>query len=348
MRSLVNILERNYFSVAEQTARMRRIKNNPRLISKSGLFASKYIKTIVFDIQLDEIKQQIVLATARGAAGNTTQYNPSKSRQLRTLYYPVEDQILADDIYTTGHLATGNDIATMATIQQLLTEKQQQALRNFDATWEWQRVCALQGIVKNIPDISKGQTDTSVLYSLWDMFGITEQNIDFEFYNPNLPVEAICASVHDYLDNNGGVERTETLAFCSPEFYDALVTHPVVRAAYQRKQEGQFLWEYQRQFVYQDIKWIRYGGYAYPGAPWIPSGTVRFALSGIPDLYQTVFSPADFVESVGKPGQEFYFMNWARNDSRGINTLAVTTATSLCTMPQLLLKATAILDDPNP
>ena len=345
---LPDLLTRDMFSVSEQTANMRKIKNNPRLISKSQLFSTKRIRTIDFHVQAIREEDHVLLAVARGSNGNTTSYDPADIHTMRSLYYPVKDFISADDIYSTGHLAQSDTYGALTTIQELMNEKQAKALRAFDITWEWQRCCALHGVVRNVPNKTLGQTTTSILYNLFEIFGVTEKSVAFPLLDPNGDIEAACTDVIDHFDFNGAPERTRTVAYCSPEFFKALVANPIVRDAFKRKNEGEFYWIHQRAFEFQDIWWVRYPGKAFGTEYWIKPNTCRFAAEGIPDLYQTVFSPADFIDAVGQPGQEFYFKNWARDDDRGIETLAVTTATSLCTRPELLVEGTIASFEADP
>jgi len=331
---------------------MRQLPNHPRLVSKENLFVPKSIRTLGFQVAIDPIKHQIALATKRGVDGNTTTFRRTDTVQIDSLYYSIKDRVYADDIYTAGHLTppetwTRNDmVAFLATVQQLLTEKQEQAMRNFDLTWEWQRIKALNGQILNPPDPNKGETGETELLNVFSLFNMTQPEIQFNLWNAGEQLEKTCQAVHQMLDDNGAIERTETLAFCSPVFYDNLVSHPVVRSAFKYLNGGEFLVNHQRRFQYQDITWVRYGGNAYPDHPWIENPIANIAVKGIPDLYITTYAPADFAEAVGRKGLPFYFKPYAFEDDRGFNTLAVTCATSLCTLPSLLVKLTAT-EDPN-
>lgn len=342
-RYYADVLRDPVFGVIEQTARMRKIPNQPLLLSGMGVFKTKSITTRSFAVRIDQHKKRVLQTSARGIDGNTTEFYESRVKYLDTLYYATKDHVSADDIYTAGHIAPDNEIAAIATIQNLLDERQRQILDHFNLTWEFGRMMALtRGIIATIDDNSNPVT----LVDLFDLFEVTQQNIDIPFSQADFEFEGLINELHQELDNRGATARTATKMICSPEFYDAMVSHPIIRNAVKFINGGVFLMQHHRSFEYQGIEWIRYGGNCLPASaetgaaaiPWVPAGKAYSLVDGLADLYQTVYSPADFVETVGKPGQPFYFKTMARKDDRGIDNLAITTATPIINIPDLTLQ----------
>ena len=128
--------------------------------------------------------------------------------------------------------------------------------------------------------------------------------------------------------------------FCSPEFFDDLVSHPEVTEAYNRFQEGSFLRAglARKSFVYADIVFEEYRGKV-GAVDFIAASKAHFFPVGVPGLFRQYNAPADFVETVNTIGLPRYaktavdseFQRWVKLHTQS-NPLPV------CIKPRTLIK----------
>ena len=86
-------------------------------------------------------------------------------------------------------------------------------------------------VLKNVKGVIL-DADGSVIYDLYDEFGISPATVSFDLGNANTNVKTKCAEVLRHLEDNlKGEFMTGIHVLCSPEFFDALTGHAKVEKA---------------------------------------------------------------------------------------------------------------------
>ena len=123
---------------------------------------------------------------------------------------------------------------------------------------EYHRIGALKGLVKDADG-------TSTLLDVYDTFGMTQVTVFFNTALPNSaadPKENSVKLKRQMRTALGGRGFTRVRVICSEGFFDKLVGHNSMKAAWDRWNNGQFLREDQSNadFVFADVVFQVYSG----------------------------------------------------------------------------------------
>ncbi|MFM8745984.1 MAG: major capsid protein, partial [Aestuariivirga sp.] len=58
---------------------------------------------------------------------------------------------------------------------------------------------------------------------------------------------------------------------------------------------------------------------------------------GVPGLFKTLYAPADYIETVNRPGQRLYAKQWQKPNDKGVNVEFQMNALHYCTRPRVLM-----------
>ena len=212
------------------------------------------------------------------------------------------------------------------------------------ATEEFARVGAIKGIIT----YADGTTT-----NLFTEFGVSAQStVDFNL-DAGSPVmgalRAQCAAIYRLIAGAlDGTPYRGVHAFVGDAFFDALIAHPEVRQTYLNQtggselrapyinggQSGAF-----GSFEFGGIVWENYRGKV-GATDFIATDEAYFFPTGTPGLFKTVYAPADYIETVNKPGQRLYLKQYAMPNDKGIHFDTQMNALSYCTRPGALVKGT--------
>jgi hypothetical protein len=227
---------------------------------------------------------------------------------------------------------------SLKTINSVLQRKLQRLRQTHEITHEYHRIGAIQGHIKD-------GNGTTTLINLFTEFNVVEKVIDFALDNDATDVKAKCNEVTDYIQEKlGAVPYSGIVAQCGKTFWDDLISHPSVVAAWEIWQEGRFLRERQeesgiQQLLHAGILFQRYVGKV-GDVSFIPDGDARFYPTGVDGLFIQHFGPANFVETVNTIGIPFYASQEPMKHNRGIEIHTQSNPCMLCTDPALLVRGT--------
>jgi hypothetical protein len=174
-----------------------------------------------------------------------------------------------------------------------------------DATVEYQRINALQGIILD----ADGET---VIYNLYNEFGVTQTVIDLNLNRTNFEqVQGTVTSILDAMDNElGAMAYDHGYAFLGANLWNDFITSPAVVDAYKYFQAtGQLLNPLRQDLRYKGFEfggiiWEKYRG-TVNGIPFVqPNQGIAFPIGA--DIYRTYYAPANFVETVNTLGLPRY------------------------------------------
>ncbi|MDC7784773.1 major capsid protein [Rhodoplanes sp. TEM] len=338
MADMLDIFKGDAFSVTSLTDAMREIKYVPSRVGALGLFTTTSIDTLDVAIEKDSDRTFIIVpASPRGSPGKTWGKGRRSMRKLSVPHFQVDDAIYADEVQAVR--AFGETVA-VETLQGKIAGRAAEASQSFALTEEFHRLAILKA--GTLLD-----SDGSVLFDYYTEFGEEQPvEIDFDLDNTAAPDGTLldqCASLWEAMaETLDGLPFTGIRALAGSGFYKALRKHKEVRETY-KYQEGRALREgfvkpqdgLLSRFEFGDITWEWYRGGLNVG---VASDSVHFIPEGVPGLFRTVFAPADYIETVNRPGQRLYAKQWPMENGKGVNLEFQSNVLHYCTRPRVLMR----------
>lgn len=286
-------------------------------------------------IMLEEIEGTLKLIdpTGRGGPGVSVAKEKRTARILAVPHYQIDDAIYAEEVQNVREFGQEQSVRTVQNMVN--TRNQQHANWLMDPTIEYQRIGAIKGIILN--------GGGSTLFDLFDEFDVTQEaEVDMNLGAAATgAVRTACAGIKRLVSKNlGGQLVPSVYGFCSDSFWDALIADPEVRATYLNQQEaaqlrGNSAWEI---LDFGGIRWENYRGEV-GGTAFIAADKAHIFPIGVPGLWRTIYSPADYNETVNTIGLPRYAKQFPMPNDKGINMELQTNSLSYNTKPKTLIKA---------
>jgi hypothetical protein len=306
----------------------------PTQLGATGLFAEQGIRTTSVLIEIRSGRLVLVPNVSRRAEATPVARNPRQAITLTATHLPVADTLLPEDIQNVrafGQEATGAGLEGQAVVIQ---NKLDALKANLEATREWHRIGALRGQVLD--------ADGSVIYDLYDEFGVTAQtaSIPFSVAATNV-LKAVLDAKRGAEAKLGGVLNRGFKAFVGSDFYDALSSHDKVKAAYANWQAAQdrLAGDLRRGFTYGGVEFIEYSGEV-GSQKFIPADTA-VVFPDAAGVFSTLNAPANYNEAVNTLGQPFYARAEERKLGKGWDLEAQSNPLTLCLYPEAIVTLTA-------
>jgi hypothetical protein len=241
---------------------------------------------------------------------------------------------MADEI--EGIRAFGSETELEA-VQDVVDQRLAELRAMHEVTLEYHRIGAIKGQILDADGVT-------VIYNLFTEFGVSQQTQDFQFTSATLDVRKTCVAVARKIEDVlGAAVYTGIRAFCSPEWFDALIGHANVEKAFQY-QEGKVLREdLRRGFTFGGITFEEYRG-AVGGVAFIPANEAYAFPEGVVTekgpLFSTAFAPADYMETVNTLGLPVYAKQEQMKFDKGIEIESQSNPLALCLRPRSVIKLT--------
>lgn len=322
------------FKLRSLTAAINDVPFVPGRIGELGIFTERSIATTTALIEKKNGALYLVPAAERGAPAARNQAELREGIPLKTVHLPVEDRLTADELQGVRAFGSENELEG---VEMKVQEKLATMARSLEATKEHLRIGAIKGIVSD----ANGST---ALYNLFEVFGIdqpAEVDFDLDAANPTPNAvrdkcSAVARSIEDAL---GAVPYTGIHCFADATFFDSLVGHPECLRAYERWNDGQALRDRtaRRTFFYAGITFEEYRGKV-GNTAFVAAGKAHFFPVGVPDLFQMVYAPANWLETVNTLGLPLYAKSTPDPKSRWVDIDAQSNPLPYCTRPQVLIR----------
>lgn len=326
----LDVFNNSAFSTVSLTAAIAKAPYAPSRVGSMGLFAQKGITTLDAAIEEENGKLSIIQTSARGTHVNQWSGNGRKVRSFRVPHVQLDAAVMAADVI--GVRAFGSEDQVEA-VQGVVAGKLAALRQQHEVTHEYHRIGAVKGIVLD--------ADGSEVYNWFDEFGITQDVVNFDFSDAGLSIKSKSLDIWRLIEDAlGATVFTGVHCFCGNAFFDNLVTHPDVKAAFDRWQDGQFLREGQTQrkgFMFADITWENYRG-AVGATKFVDDNEAHFFPTGVLGLFDHVMAPADFIEAVGTKGQLIYVKQERMKFDQGVELHSQSNPLLICTRPKTLIK----------
>ena len=326
------------FSTEELIAAVNRLDFLPQRLLQLGIFEPRPISTTIATIERRQGVLRLVQSSPRGGPGDTRERNKREVIRIEVPHFQIDDRIYADEVQNVR--AFGSQSALQG-VQQLVQERLTSHRRDLEFTLEHHRMGAIEGLVldadgSTLLDIRSEFSQAAVSKVQLDLVG----NIDGALRT------AIQTSVIRPIARAlkmGGM-RLEIRAFCGATFYDALVANAEFRASYLQQQEASELRK-GTAFSATDfagVMWEELRGSDEGTTPTEEISRVTtdecIFVPVVPGLFQQVFAPAPYDETVNQPGLPFYAKQVPDRFQEYTDLRVQTNSICFCTVPEVLLK----------
>ena len=342
----------NGSTVVDWDTEVNEIDNQYGLFNGMGLFDSKGVATesVLFD------KNTITVTMIPQTSRRQGNQHFGKDRKLETFaltlpYFEHADAIFPHDVQGWRKGGTPDQAEDLPNVRM---QKMEDMRFNADQTKEYMKVSAIKGVTVD----PEGNT----LADMFTEFGIAQKTIDFALGTAATSIDLKISELKRYIATNakaGGALGTIEVA-CSPEFFDALTTHPNMIAAYnyyqnsgpQLNRDG--LETYEKWGVVDTFRHKNMTFYSYDAVFTQPDGTVVRAfgtdstditkqegfslVKGMRGLYRGYFGPANTLAGVNSPGIEMYLREYRDPKDKFIELELEMSPLFVLTKPQVSVK----------
>ena len=302
------------FSVAEITDSINILPNKYGMLEGMNLFPVKDAMSDIVLIEENNGSLALLPTAARGSPGTVNDRKKRKARTFQIPQIPHDDHVKPADV---DKLRRRGEMSR-ETLENFLNDRLQEMKNKHDITLEWLRFGALKGLIVD--------ADGSTIYDLHAEFGVPQFVETFDLANPASNILKHCLNVKRRMEKQAQGERfTGIQAIVDKDFYDGLVDHPKVKAAFDNWQAAQdrLGGDMRTGFTFGGLTFMEYAASAAQpsGAvvDFIAPGTGHSFPVGTIETFNTYVAPADFNETVGKSGQLYYAKVEEAEFQRGYN-----------------------------
>lgn len=327
----------NSFEVQDRTPDLLRIPTEYHTIGSLGLFQEEGVSTntVTFEEQFKD--GALIVDKVRGERSTVGKDYNRKIHAFAIPHFPYDDAITPQDIQ--GKRAYGNnDIEE--TLAAVRLRKMERIARNHAWTLEVARAKAITTGDVYAPSGTVSQ-------NWYTEFGVTQTTLDFTLGTGTTEVllkqEEIIQGVQDGLQNGAVVSGIAGL--CSTSFFNKLITHPTVKAAYAnwtnsqdptRSRVGLPAAALNRRFSWGGIDYYEMRD-QFNGTPLIPAGDCYFVPTGS-DIFKTYFAPANKFEFVNTVGERMYMFEYQGERGDKIEIETETNFANMVTAPKAVIR----------
>lgn len=327
-----DIFNDNAFSVSQLTQTIVDIPRVPTMLGDMGLFREYGISTPTMMIERRGSSLSLVPAAPRGGLGQTMSGDDRKLIPVATVHLPQRDTIMADIVYGVRAFGSETEVQSM---QAVVTARQAKMKAQLDLTLEYHRVGALKGLVLD----ADGTTPLLNIYTLFGMGQVT-QFWNIATNNTTADPKQLAVALKRLMRTKlGGRTFRRVRVVCSAGFFDKLVAHNNMKAAWELWNNGGFNRTDQSEadFEWMGVVYSIYEG-GVNGTDFIEDGFAYAFPEGVQDMFQTAFAPADYMETVNTLGAPYYTKLERMRFDKGVELEAQSNPVTLNTLPECVIK----------
>jgi hypothetical protein len=325
------------FTPSTLTKAINTLPKAPSVLGDKKIFKVIPVKTTT--VTIEAINGKLVLVSNTDRSADPTHKGNSKRKRitLEIPHLPKTATILPDELNVQEF---GSD-APEGTAQATVINNKLQGMKNdIMTTVEFHRVGAISGIILDADG-------SSVIYNLFDEFGVQQKNINIQFSvaTTDIRKQVLDGKRHAQKKLGGAIVR-EWIGYCSSTYFDDLTAHDTVKEAFANWQAAQdrLGGDMRSGFSFAGVTWIEYevevtnaNGQA---TKFIPDGKARL-VPITDDLFATYLAPANYNEATNTLGMEFYAKAEERRMGKGWDLEAQSNPLSVCTAPDALVTFSA-------
>lgn len=351
MINILDVFKQDAFGVIALTDAVNDITPQYGRLGALGLFQDMGSTQRTVAVDFDPMTNQLLPQSQWGGAGVANKTAVGRMRGYQIPHFPINDSLLAADLQ--GRRRPGSDAVQDA--QWLLAKKMAEMRMKEEQTLEWMRL----GVLKS--GIVKDGAGTTIL-DIYGDFGITQTSTPFVFGTTSTDILGKCAAVkRNILAALRGELMTTFVAVVSDSFYDALVSHPNVKIAFQYFQNGGQTLSQDfsggsvqpnaaglfggagTPFYFGGIYWMNYSGSVTDSSgasqPLVDTDSAYLFPMGT-NVFRTWYAPADYLETINTEGLPFYAKTKLMDYDKGIDVEVQMNALPICLKPAVVQKMT--------
>lgn len=332
--AMLDVFNSSPFSVTALTAAINTAPYVPGRLSEMGLFSESGITTTTASIERLGMTLQLVPVTPRGGVPIPPVRDRRNILVVQAVRLAMQDAVYADEVQNIRPFGQESGLQALS---GLVNQRLAWLARKIDLTLEWHRLGALRGQVLDADA-------TTVIMDQFATFGFTAPaEIDFDLDNATPAKGALMRKINSVIrqieDELGAANYTEIRALCGSTFMDDLMAHSELQNTYQAVNAAQLRDRTARRTItYGGITFEEYRGKV--GAlTFVDDNKGLIFPVGVPDLFMTLFAPADYEETVNTVGLPRYARTGP--DPSGFNRYRQLEAQSnpinLCTRPRVVI-----------
>jgi hypothetical protein len=332
---MLNPFSNDAFEMAALTAAINKIPNTYGLLEKMKLMPPEGVRTRTILIEEMNGVLNLLPTMPMGAPATVGTQAKRRVRSFVIPHIPHEDVVLPEEVQGIRAFGSENE---MEELSALIARKLALMKAKMEITIEHLRMGALKGLILD--------ADGSTIYDLYAEFAIVQKSVNFALGTAGTEVISKCLEVKRHIEDNlRGEFMTGIYCLCSQGFFDALTTHPKVKEAYSRWQQGQLLFSDNRtNFTFAGITFEEYRGQATDAGgtvrKFIADDEAHFFPLGTASTFRTYFAPADFNETANTIGLPLYAKQAPRKFERGTDIHVQSNCLPLCTRVECLVRGT--------
>lgn len=325
-----NFFEGDEFSLVSMTEAMNVLPVIPSRFGARNIFSGGGINTTTVTIEQLDGNLRLIPTAQRGSMPN---YDSNDKRVMRAIpvpHLPKNDTIIAESVQGVRAFGSATELEQVQTVvnNKLLELKQEH-----EATWEWMRTGALQGIILD----ADGSTP---IVNLFTEFDVTRLAVNWDTSDVN-GLKLACIDLRRKMQDAMQLMPWSSIQVeCSEEFWDAILTSPETKDAYNRYQDNAFARDSNyAPFMYSQVSFEELRGYV-GTTPFVPEDE-GFAYPVTPaNIFRRFSAPGTFMETVNTIGLDYYAKQEPLKFNTGTEIHTQSNPLFLCTRPQVLFQFT--------
>lgn len=315
------------FTLTSLTAAINKAPYKPGQISALGIFEEGSIPTTTAQVEIKEGVLRIVPVAPRDAPPVPKNLERRKIVTLGVPHLPANGTIMASEVQDVR--AFGSEMNPL-TVEAKRDEVLAAMREDIDYTIEHHRLRALHGV---FVDINGDETNLATT------FGVTAPsaiNMALTTTSTKVRAEKCMAIVRAVQAGLNGATYSGIWAGCGENFWEKLIGHPSVEAAYANYEAAvQLRADPSLPFQFGGVNWFRYRGDSSVG---INTNKARVFPSGVRGMYLTRFAPANYIDAANRPGLPYYAKAKVLDYDKGIAMEAQSNPLNIVTRPEALIE----------
>lgn len=334
----MDVFRGDAFSAISMTSAIQDIDYVPGFLGSLNLFTPKPVRTTTVAVEKRGASLQLIKTSERGSPRETRGRDRRNIRDFRTVRLARTDKLMADELQ--GIRAFGSETELEA-VQTEIARRQATHTQDLDLTFELHRLGCVNGLLLD--------ADGSVIYDYYDEFGISRPTEIAFNWAARTGVKAFIADNvrRPMIRALGGraLPGMGILALCGDDYFDSMQENAEYRATYLQTEAARTLREDNTfdEIRAWGVRWVNYRGTDDNSTVAIGSDKVKFIPTGVADVFNVAYAPAEGLDFVNTLGLERY--SRVVIDPSGRNEFVELDVDSnplhICTTPEALLSGRA-------
>jgi hypothetical protein len=339
MDPVLNIFTQDAFSALELSKAIDLVPIKWGRLGELNVFPEQGVPTTSVEIEYRNNQLYMLPTRPRGSPSSVGGVGRRYAKPFAIPHIPHEDVVKVGEIQDVRAFGTVN----LENVMDVVNRKLLTMANKHDITLEHMRAGMLQGKLLD--------NDGTILINTFTEFAVTEPLVSFDWAGGTIDIVHACNQVKRWMEDHLlGDTFDHVHAFCSPTFFDTMLTNATVKEAYKLFTALQAVNplrdDVRKRFVFQDIVWEEYRASAgYEAADgtitttsFIPAGDCRFVPMGTQFTFNTFFGPGTFLETANMPGIKRFAKQAPEKFGRWIDIYTESNPLPFCAKPLVLIR----------